>query len=235
MLCSAGVVLFCNGLYGLAVDTEQFGGTFGQSMEVMVGEELFVSLIGMSRGLVAVVPHEVHVCTHTAELLLRGRIFDSIRKSTNDLQLDTSYDKKYELVQRRSQEMKTTNHAVFQLTYHLVLVSKYRKNVFTEELLEKLEDIFERLLERWECELLEFGGEADHVHLLISSRPEVQPSKLVNNLKTVSSRLVRRDYGEYLSGFYEKNVMWSRSYCLLSSGGAPIETVRSYIEAQSTT
>jgi len=130
--------------------------------------------------------------------------------------------------------MNATNHAVFELTVHLVLVSKYRKRIFTEELLEELEGIFERLLEKWGCGLLEFGGEADHVHLLMSLRPEVQPSKLVNNLKTVSSRLLRRDHGEHLSGFYKKNVMWSRSYCLLSSGGAPIETLRSYIEAQGT-
>jgi len=146
--------------------------------------------------------------------------------------IDLSFGLKDKLVKRRSQDMKTTNHAIFALHNHLVLVTKYRRKVLDEELLEELEKRFGRLLERWGCELLEFVGEEEHVHLLMSLRPEVQPSKLVNNLKTVSSRLLRRDYGERLSKYYKEKVLWSRSYCMVSSGGASIETLRSYIENQ---
>ena len=91
-------------------------------------------------------------------------------------------------------------------------------------MLEGLRVIFSETLEKWGCELIEFNGEADHVRLLMS--------KLINNLKTVSSRLIRRDFGGYLSRIYRKPVFWHRSYCLISSGGATIEKLRKYIEEQ---
>lgn len=97
----------------------------------------------------------------------------------------------------------------------------------------RLHEIFVSTLEKWEGELIEFNGEADHVHLLISVNPKTQPSKLVNNLKTVSSRLLRRDFNEHLAKVYSgKPVFWSRSYCILSCGGAPISVLKQYIQQQ---
>lgn len=74
---------------------------------------------------------------------------------------------------------------------------------------------------------------ADYVHLLISVNPKVQPSKLVNNLKTVSSRLIRKEYAEHLNQVYRgKPIFWSRSYCIISCGGAPISVLQQYIQQQ---
>lgn len=80
--------------------------------------------------------------------------------------------------------------------------------------------------------MCEFNGESDNIHLLISISPTVQPSKLVNNLKTVSSRLMRKEFSERLERVYSKPVFWSRSYCLVSCGGAPLEIIKQYIENQ---
>jgi len=89
-----------------------------------------------------------------------------------------------------------------------------------------------RLLERWGCERGEFNGEPDHVHPLLRLHPAVKPSSLVNNLKTVSSRLLRRDHGKELRRHFRRPVLWSRSCCLVSSGGAPLEVLRARIENQ---
>ena len=102
-------------------------------------------------------------------------------------------------------------------------------------MLSSAERIFKATLEKWEGELLEFGGEADHVHLLLEANPKTTPSVLVNNLKTVSSRLLRRDYREHLESIYHKPTLWSRSYCILTTGGATLETIRKYIESQGDT
>ena len=99
-------------------------------------------------------------------------------------------------------------------------------------MLERLRVIFRETLEKWSCELIEFSGEADHVHLLFQTNPTVQLSKLVNNLKTVPSRLTRRYLRGHLNRIYRKPVFWHRSYCLISSGGATIEILRKYIEEQ---
>jgi putative transposase len=74
----------------------------------------------------------------------------------------------------------------------------------------KVRVIFGETLQKWRCDLIEFKGEADHVHLLIRTNPAVQLSKLVNNLKTVSSRLIRRDFKGQLSRIHRKPVFWHR-------------------------
>ena len=124
-------------------------------------------------------------------------------------------------------------HCSYNLHYHLVVCTKYRRKCITQPMLKRLEEICTATVEKWEGELVEFNGEADHVHLLLSLNPKVQPSKLVNNLKTVSSRLIRKDFSEELAKTYwGKPVFWSRSYCLITCGGAPISVLKQYIQQQ---
>ncbi len=100
-------------------------------------------------------------------------------------------------------------------------------------MLERLKVVCTELTKKWECELLEFNGEADHVHLLLSLNPKVAPSVFVNNLKTVSSRYIRKDFAEDLAKVYWKQpVFWSRSYCIITCGGAPLSVIKQYIEQQ---
>lgn len=81
--------------------------------------------------------------------------------------------------------------------------------------------------------MLEFNGEADHVHMLLALNPKIQISVFVNNMKTVSSRLLRRDFPQELARFYwGKPALWSRSYCILTCGGAPLAVIKQYIEQQ---
>ena len=127
---------------------------------------------------------------------------------------------------------KSHYHCVYNIKYHLVLVTKDRRKCFTKEMLNQLEQIFHDLCEKWEVDLLEFRGEDDHVHLMLELHPNIMPSKLVNNLKTVSSRLIRKHYAAHLKKFYWKPVLWSRAYCLISADGAPLEVLRDYIQNQ---
>jgi len=118
------------------------------------------------------------------------------------------------------------------MKYHLVLVTKYRKKCFTSAMLDTLKYSCQNLCDKWEVELIEFGGEADHVHLMLGFNPTLQPSKFVNSLKTVTSRHLRKEYKEHLAQYYWKPVLWSRAYCLLTAGGAPLEVLKEYIENQ---
>lgn len=100
-------------------------------------------------------------------------------------------------------------------------------------LLDVMESIFQDVCNSFEAELIEFNGEGDHVHLLIHYPPKVAVSKLVNSLKGVSSRYLRRDFPEFKKHYW-KGVLWSPSYFAGSCGGAPISVVRQYIEQQAT-
>ena len=117
----------------------------------------------------------------------------------------------------------------------MVLVTKYRRKALTAPLLERMEAITQDLLESWNCELLEFNGETDHVHILMAIHPAIQPSKAVNSLKTVTARRLRKEFAVHLRKHYwSKPALWSRSYCLLSAGGAPLEVLKQYIQNQDT-
>jgi putative transposase len=122
--------------------------------------------------------------------------------------------------------------ACFSLQMHLVLVTKYRRKVITAEILQRLEEIFHATCLKWESRLVEFNGEPDHVHLLIDYNPKVQLSKFVNNLKTVSSRLIRRDFEQHLAQVYSKPVFWSGAYFVASCGGVTVEQLKQYVESQ---
>lgn len=125
-------------------------------------------------------------------------------------------------------------HSIYRLEYHLVLVTKYRKNCITPEIMGFLEGECRRLLALQGVDLLEMNGETDHVHLLISAPPQICLANVINSLKSSSSRLVRKRFSEHLSQFYWKPYFWNRSYLILSSGGATIEVIRQYIQEQGT-
>ena len=96
-----------------------------------------------------------------------------------------------------------------------------------------LEDEFIRLLSANDCGLEEFNGESDHIHALITLHPMITPAKLINTLKTVTSRMIKKDYSSELKKYYwGTTALWSRSYCLITVGGAPISVLREYIENQ---
>lgn len=99
-------------------------------------------------------------------------------------------------------------------------------------MLDELQKICLHVCGLWDVRLLEFGGESDHIHLLIGMHPNIMPSRFVNNIKTVTSRLLRKQFNQALREFYWKPALWTRAYCLISAGGAPLAILKQYIEKQ---
>ena len=130
-----------------------------------------------------------------------------------------------------SSEVKSGCHCRYDLKVHLVFVIKYRRKVLTLEMLDFLKPIFQEICREFNSELLEFNGEEDHVHLLISYPPTVAISTFVNSLKGVSSRFLRQKFPG-IKKYLWKGRLWSRSYYSGSCGGATIETIKAYIENQ---
>lgn len=124
--------------------------------------------------------------------------------------------------------------SVSDLKAHLVLTTKYRRKVLTSEILSRLHIVLEELLAKWDCKLIEFNGEEEHIHLLFQYHPDLELSKLVNNLKSVSSRKIRQEFKEDLDKTYWKDVFWNGSYFVASCGGVTVSTLRKYIENQQT-
>ncbi len=114
---------------------------------------------------------------------------------------------------------------------HLVFVTKYRRAAFQRHHYDSMNRIFGDVCRDFGAKLVEFDGERDHVHLLVSYPPKIPVSRLVNSLKGVSSRILRREHRD-IRKFYWGGVLWSPSYFASSCGGAPIDILRQYIEQQ---
>ena len=135
------------------------------------------------------------------------------------------------IVMRRIMRYLSTGNAVFKLCYHLVIITKYRRKILTKEMIEDVKELASNILNKNECGLLEISGEKDHVHILFETLPTTNLTKLINCIKTVSSRILRKKY-QLQSLKRNKNVLWSPSYFIASCGEVKIEVLKKYIENQ---
>ncbi len=126
----------------------------------------------------------------------------------------------------------SNGRSVSDLKAHLVLTTKYRRKVFTTEMLQRLTEVVGDLCEKWNCKLIEFNGEADHIHVLFQYYPQMSLPKFINNLKSVSSRRLRSEFAERVSKFYCKSLLWNESYFIASCGGVTVSILKRYIEQQ---
>jgi putative transposase len=131
-------------------------------------------------------------------------------------------------------KLDSNNHSVFLLYYHLVLVVKYRRNVFDDDMSDYAKDMFVRLSENYNITLVEWNHDVDHVHILFKAHPNTEMTKFINAYKSASSRLIKRDFPQVKKKLW-KEMFWSRSFCLLLANYWWFANRRSktYIENQS--
>jgi len=128
-------------------------------------------------------------------------------------------------------ELDNNNHSVFLMYYHLVLVIKYRRKVIDDEISNRLKEIFEYIATNYNITLQEWNHDKDHIHILFKAHPNTEMSKFINAYKSASSRLIKKEFPEIKQQLW-KEYFWSRSYCLLTTGGVSIEVIKKYIESQ---
>jgi|SRR5690606_9778490 len=128
-------------------------------------------------------------------------------------------------------QLDTNNHSVFLLYYHLVLVTKYRRKVIDNNISNRLKEIFEKIQGNYNITLQEWNHDKDHIHILFKAHPNTELSKFINAYKSASSRLIKKEYPKIKEQLW-KEYFWSRSYCLLTTGGVSIEVIKKYIEKQ---
>ena len=128
-------------------------------------------------------------------------------------------------------KLDNNNHSVFLLHYHLVMCIKYRRKVMDDSVSNRLKEIFIDIAPNYGVELLEWNHDIDHVHLLFKAKPNTEISKLLNAYKSASSRRIKNEFPN-IRKYLWKEYFWSKSYCLVTTGGAPLEVVKQYIENQ---
>ena len=130
-----------------------------------------------------------------------------------------------------SPDLDRTQHSVYRLTYHLVLVIKYRRKVINTLIYGRLMQIFTDIGLKYDVEVLESNFEADHIHILFKATPNINLQRFVNAYKSASSRLIKKEYPKIKKVLW-KSSFWKKGYFITTTGGANIETIKKYIENQ---
>jgi putative transposase len=128
-------------------------------------------------------------------------------------------------------ELDTNNHSVFMLRYHLIMCTKYRSKVINDEISDRLKEMFVRTAPSYNITLEEWNHDTDHVHILFRGQPNTEISRFINAYKSASSRLIKKEFPQIRSSLW-KEMFWSQSFCLLTTGGATADTIRRYIQSQ---
>ena len=132
--------------------------------------------------------------------------------------------------------LRSNRHSIYDLEYHLVVVTKYRHPVLINDIANRLTEISYKIINNsFSCNIIEINTSLDHVHILFEAPPQVQLSKLINNYKTVTSRLLRKEFANFLQQYYWKPYFWSMSYFVCTVSDRSHENVKNYIETQERT
>lgn len=130
-----------------------------------------------------------------------------------------------------SRNLNGNQHSVYCLTYHLVLVTKYRRKVITQEIFDELMMVFEKIAINYNIDMEEANWDSDHIHVLFEATPNTLLVRFINSYKSASSRIIKRDFPEIKDDLW-KSTFWKTGYFLTTTGGANIETVQKYIQRQ---
>ena len=128
-------------------------------------------------------------------------------------------------------EYDKNQHSVYLLYYHLILVVKYRRKVFDDRISDRAREIFLYIALKYDITMEEWNHDEDHVHVMFRAKPATEISRFINAYKSASSRLLKKEYPEIRRKLW-KEYFWSKSFCLITAGGAPVEVIREYIESQ---
>ena len=125
----------------------------------------------------------------------------------------------------------TNNHSVFMLHYHLIMCVKYRKKVIDDEISNRLKEIFEYIAPKYNILIEEWNHDTDHIHVLFRGYPNSEISKFINAYKSASIRRIKKEYPQIRNSLW-KEMFWSQSYCLITTGGITVDIIKQYIQTQ---
>ena len=128
-------------------------------------------------------------------------------------------------------QLDTNNHSVFMLHYHLIMCIKYRNKVIDDNISNRLKEIFEKIAPAYNITLEEWNHDTDHVHILFKGQPNTEISKFINAYKSASSRLIKKEFPQIRKSLW-KEMFWSQSFCLLTTGGATVDIIKQHIMSQ---
>lgn len=130
-------------------------------------------------------------------------------------------------------EFRKQSHVVYKCDYHLVLVSKYRRNIFNDGSYSYFEEVMKGIKydKLPEVDILEMNHDVDHIHMMLSIPPKMRVSDVVRTIKSISGRLLKKRFEYMRKAYWGVDGIWSDGY-FVSTVGLNEAVIRNYIEKQ---
>jgi len=128
-------------------------------------------------------------------------------------------------------EYRQNSHAVWDVKYHVIWVTKYRYKVLRGEVAERTRDLLRQICQGRDVVIVQGAVSPDHGHMLVSVPPQLAPAKLVQYMKGRSSRMLQAEFPQLKKRYWGQH-LWARGYFCASVGAVDEETVKRYIETQ---
>ena len=129
------------------------------------------------------------------------------------------------------EDYRTGSHSRYDIKYHFVWVTKYRKSVLTGEVGVRLRNLVREICRTHDIEILQGAVSKDHVHVLLSCPPSLSPSKIIQYIKGKTSRKLMMEFKHIQKQFWGRH-LWARGYFVASSGNVTDEVIAEYIRLQ---
>lgn len=124
-----------------------------------------------------------------------------------------------------------SSHSVYELKYHIVWITKYRKRVLSGPVGVRLREMLRETCSSMDVHIEKGHVSSDHVHMLVSVPPHLSLSKLVQSMKGRSSRKLLVEYRHLKQQFWGRH-LWARGYFACTTGNVTDEVIKEYIENQ---
>ena len=120
---------------------------------------------------------------------------------------------------------------MFEMHYHLIMVVKYRRKVINDIISLRLREIFDYIAPNYKITVESWNHDIDHIHVLFMAEPKTELSKFINAYKSASSRLIKKEFPSIRKHLWQED-FWSKSFCLITTGGVTMDIIKKYIESQ---
>ena len=128
-------------------------------------------------------------------------------------------------------DLNKSSHSVYSLNYHLILVVKNRKNIFTDKgVISELKYRTRKIAENYNIKIKNQETDKDHTHIIFSTEPTTDLTKFINALKTGTSKAIKHRSNK--KDKLRKNTLWSNNYCLVTTGEVTLNQLKQYVENQ---
>ena len=129
------------------------------------------------------------------------------------------------------QTYKSGSHTRYDIKYHIVWITKYRKPIMVGPVAERLRELIRQISQQNEVTIIKGHISKDHVHLLVSSSPSLAVSRLVQKLKGATSHKLFQEFAHLRQQYWGQH-LWARGYFVATTGTVTDEIIKEYIENQ---